>query len=131
MQTPPTIQTWHKLIHEQDVAGLDAILADDVVFYSPVVHTPQKGKMITKLYLTAAFHVLAGDDFSYVREVYGANDAVLEFETVIDGIFINGADLIHWNESGQIDSFKVMLRPLKAVNLVHRMMGQMLHQMKG
>lgn len=131
MQIPNTIKRWHTLIGEQNVAGLDEILADTVVFHSPVVHTPQEGKAITKLYLTAAFHVLAGDDFAYVREVYGANDAVLEFKTVIDGVSINGVDLIHWNEAGQIDEFKVMLRPLKAVNLVHRMMGQMLQQMKG
>lgn len=127
---PKTIERWHQLIKEQDVAGLDGILADDVVFHSPVVHTPQEGKQITTLYLTAAFHVLAGDDFQYVREVYGEHDAILEFSTTIGDIHINGVDLIHWNDEGQISDFKVMLRPLKAVNLVHRMMGQMLHKSK-
>ena len=128
---PDTIKQWHKLIEKQDVAGLDAILADEVVFHSPIVHTPQKGKPITTLYLTAAFHVLAGEAFQYVREVYGEHDAVLEFTTTIDGIHVNGVDMIRWNDEGQIIDFKVMIRPLKAVNLIHRMMGQMLHRMKG
>ena len=128
---PNTMKQWHKLIEEQNVAGLDGILADEVVFHSPIVHTPQEGKRITTFYLTAAFHVLAGDDFRYVREVYGEHDAVLEFMTTIDGISINGVDMIRWNDEGQIIDFKVMIRPLKAVNLVHRMMGQMLQRMKG
>lgn len=128
---PDIMKQWHKLIQEQDVAGLDGILADEVVFHSPIVHTPQEGKPITTFYLTAAFHVLAGDDFRYVREVYGEHDAVLEFMTMIDGISINGVDMIRWNDEGQITDFKVMIRPLKAVNMIHRMMGQMLNKMKG
>ena len=128
---PNTIKRWHKLIEEQNVAGLDRILADNVVFHSPVVHTPQKGKSITTFYLTAAFHVLAGDDFRYVREVYGEHDAVLEFMTTIDGIQINGVDMIRWNGDNQIIDFKVMIRPLKAVNKIHQMMGAMLAQMSG
>ena len=128
--TPNTIAKWHEIIQNQTVAKLDEILADDVVFHSPVVHTPQEGKFITTLYLTAAAHVLGGDGFSYVREVYGANDAVLEFETEIDGIHINGVDMIRWNDDEQIIDFKVMLRPLKAVNKVHQMMGAMLNSMQ-
>jgi hypothetical protein len=99
------------------------------VFHSPVVHTPQAGKALTKLYLSAAIMVLGNSNFEYVREVIGESDAVLEFTAEIDGIIINGVDMIHWNSDGKIDDFKVMIRPLKAVNLLHRMMGQMLQQM--
>ncbi|HOG12572.1 MAG: nuclear transport factor 2 family protein [Smithellaceae bacterium] len=125
-----TIAAWHKLVEERDAAGLDRILAENVVFHSPVVHTPQAGKPITTLYLTAALHVLNNDTFHYLREVASGNHAVLEFLTVIDGISINGVDMITWGEDGRITDFKVMLRPLKAVNLVHKMMGEMLQKIK-
>jgi len=125
-----TIAAWHKLVEERDAAGLDRILAENVVFHSPVVHTPQAGKPITTLYLTAALHVLNNDTFQYLREVASGNHAVLEFLTVIDGISINGVDMITWGEDGRITDFKVMLRPLKAVNLVHKMMGEMLQKIK-
>jgi ketosteroid isomerase-like protein len=125
-----TIATWHKLVDARDAASLDNILAEQVVFHSPVVHTPQVGKPITTLYLTAALHVLNNDTFKYLREVISGNHAVLEFQTVIDGISINGVDMITWGEDGRITDFKVMLRPLKAVNLVHKMMGDMLQKIK-
>ena len=125
-----TIATWYKLVDARDAAGLDNILAEQVVFHSPVVHTPQVGKPITKLYLTAALHVLNNDTFKYLREVISGNHAVLEFQTVIDGISINGVDMITWGEDGRIIDFKVMLRPLKAVTLVHKMMGEMLQKIK-
>ncbi len=123
-----TIAAWHKLIEARDADGLDNILAENVVFHSPVVHTPQAGKPITTLYLTAALHVLNNNTFKYLREVISGNHAVLEFQTVIDGITINGVDMITWGEDGRITDFKVMLRPLKAVNLVHKMMGDMLQR---
>ena len=125
----PAIDTWHRLIEERNAAGLDEILADDAVFHSPVVHTPQRGKALTKLYLSAAIMVLGGNEFEYVREVIGESDAVLEFTAKVDGIIINGVDMVHWNEHGKIDDFKVMIRPLKAVNLLHGLMKQMLGQM--
>jgi len=125
-----TMNEWHKLIKEKDAAGLDKILAENVVFHSPVVHTPQTGKPVTKLYLIAAMHVLNNDTFKYLREVVSGNNAVLEFHTVIDGITINGVDMITWGEDGRIIDFKVMIRPLKAINLVHKMMGDMLEKIK-
>jgi len=120
------IKAWHRLVEELDVSGLDALLADDVVFHSPVVHTPQVGKAITKKYLAAAFQVLFNDSFRYVRELRGDRDAVLEFVVELDGIAVNGVDLIKWNEAGKVTEFKVMLRPLKAVNLIHQKMAEML-----
>lgn len=127
---PETIQTWHKSIANQDASILDSLLAEDVVFYSPVVFTPQEGKAITTVYLTAALHVLGGEKFRYVREVYGGNDAVLEFETELDGLYLNGVDMISWNDDNQITSFKVMVRPLQAIQKIHQLMGAMLAQMK-
>lgn len=125
----PVISKWHTLIDGSNPEGLKDILADDVVFHSPVVHSPQRGKELTSLYLGAAFSVLANDSFTYVREVIGEHDAVLEFTTEIDGITINGVDMIRWNDDGKIIDFKVMVRPLKAINLLHRMMGEMLEKM--
>jgi len=120
------LQRWHALVEGRDAAGLDEILAEDVTFHSPVVHTPQQGRAITKMYLTAALVVLGGDSFRYVREVEGERDAVLEFVTEVQGIHINGVDMIHWNDAGQITDFKVMVRPLKAIQLVHGLMKQQL-----
>lgn len=126
MTTAPVIEKWHETVRTRDAGGLDELLADNVVFYSPVVHTPQIGKAITAMYLTAAVHVFGNESFRYVREVVGENDAVLEFETEIDGILVNGVDMIKWNDTGQITEFKVMVRPLKAINLIHQKMGMML-----
>ncbi|MBX3265373.1 MAG: nuclear transport factor 2 family protein [Acidobacteria bacterium] len=123
---PIAFVTWHEIVRKRDVALLDALLAEDVVFYSPVVHTPQVGKAITAMYLKAAMHVFCNETFRYVREVVGESDAVLEFETEIDGISINGVDMICWNAEGRITEFKVMVRPLKAINLIHESMGRML-----
>jgi SnoaL-like domain len=125
MHTDP-IDLWHKLASKRDTRGLDDLLADDAVFHSPVVHTPQVGKAITKKYLAAAFQVFFNATFRYVREVRGERDAVLEFQVELDGITVNGVDMIKWNDSGKITEFKVMLRPLKAVNLIHQKMGAML-----
>ena len=126
----PVIDAWHALVQSRDMRGLHPLLADDVVFHSPVVHTPQRGKAITTQYLTGALHVLNNDSFRYEREIIGSQDAVLEFSTTIDGIQINGVDLIRWNDAGQITDFKVMVRPLKAVNMLHQKMGAMLDQLK-
>ena len=120
------LETWHRLVRTQDPSGLNALLAEDAVFHSPVVHTPQRGRKLASWYLTAAFHVFFNPSFRYVREIVGPSDAMLEFETEIDGILVNGVDLIKWNESGQIVEFKVMLRPLKAINLIHQRMAAML-----
>jgi SnoaL-like domain len=123
---PPVIQAWHHLVQANDPSGLGHLLADDVVFISPVVHTPQHGKPIATAYLSAAFQVFFNPSFRYVREILGPSDAMLEFETEIDGVRVNGVDIIKWNDAHQIVEFKVMLRPLKAVNLIHERMGAML-----
>jgi ketosteroid isomerase-like protein len=120
------IETWHRIVANRDIQGLDALLADEAVFHSPVVHTPQVGRAITKKYLAAAFQVLFNESFRYVRELQGARDAVLEFKVTLDGITVNGVDMIKWNDAGKITEFKVMLRPLKAVNLIHQKMADML-----
>ena len=120
------IETWHGLVKANDPSGLDELLAEDVVFVSPVVHTPQHGKALAKAYLGAAFQVFFNSSFRYVREILGDSDAMLEFETEIDGVLVNGVDIIKWNRDGQITEFKVMIRPLKAITLIHKSMGAML-----
>ena len=133
-----TIAQWHECMQSGDPTNLVDILAEDAVFISPVVFTPQHGKDITQLYLTGAMHVLGGstgDDgqplFKYTKEVLAGNQAVLEFETEIDGKYINGVDIIECDSNGKIVEFRVMLRPLQAVNLVHEKMGEMLNALKG
>jgi len=125
------VALWHKAVKTRDALVLNDLLADDVIFYSPVVHGPQHGKKISSLYLTAAFEVLAGDTFDYVGDYHSETGTILEFETVIEGVHINGVDIITWNTAGKIIEFKVMLRPLKAVHKVHEMMAAMLEKMTG
>ncbi|MGI9264554.1 MAG: nuclear transport factor 2 family protein [Gammaproteobacteria bacterium] len=124
--TEGALAGWHRLVENKSPAGLGELLADDAVFHSPIVHAPQAGKAITMQYLSAAFHVLFNNTFRYVREVAGPRDAVLEFEVEIDDVIVNGVDMIRWNDEGKITEFKVMLRPLKAINLIHQKMGEML-----
>jgi hypothetical protein len=125
------IRRWHDFVESGELSRLDALLAEDVVFHSPIVHTPQRGKALATMYLTGALQVLRPAAFEYVREVVEGDDAILEFVAEIDGIRINGVDMIHWNSAGEIDDFKVMIRPLKAVNLLHAQMARMLEQLGG
>lgn len=119
------LDRWHRVVQgETDL--LDGLLADDVVFLSPVVFTPQRGKDITMLYLTGAAQVLGGGEFRYTKQVVAGQVAVLEFETTVDGKHVNGVDIITVDEQGLIVEFRVMLRPLQAVNLVHQKMGALL-----
>lgn len=123
---PLTLQRWHHVVRARDLAALDALLADEVVFLSPVVHTPQVGRAITRKYLQAALHVLNNEHFRYRHQWVGPQSAVLEFETQCEGILVNGVDLIHWDAEGRITEFKVMVRPLKAIQKLHELMGRML-----
>ncbi len=109
---------------------LEELLAVDVVFFSPVVHTPQRGRGLVKLYLSGAMHVLGNASFRYTKQVVQAPCAVLEFETEVDGITINGVDIITWNDQDKITEFKVMVRPLKAINVLHQRMAAMLDALK-
>jgi hypothetical protein len=138
------IEKWHANLRGQLPGGLDELLDDDVVFYSPIVFTPQEGKTITKLYLQAAGQTLPGDaakpspspgakpsgSFRYTKEVLAGDTAVLEFETTVAGKYVNGVDIIRCNDAGRIVEIRVMIRPLQAVNLVHRQMADALEQMK-
>ena len=124
--SPTALADWHRLVRTADPSGLRDLLADDAVFHSPIVHTPQRGRKLAYAYLAAAFKVFFNDTFRYVREVTSGPHAVLEFEVTIDGIVVNGVDMITWNDQGRIVDFKVMIRPLKAINLIHQKMAAML-----
>jgi hypothetical protein len=138
------IAKWHAHLRGELPGGLDELLDDDVVFYSPIVYTPQKGKAITKLYLEAAGQTLPGDQpsganggaarppgaFRYTKTVMAADTAVLEFETTVEGKYVNGVDIIRVNDAGRIVEFRVMIRPLQAINLVHQQMAATLERMR-
>jgi ketosteroid isomerase-like protein len=124
------LHTWHNLLKSRDLKALNTLLADDVVLHSPVVHTPIAGKKMVKLYLTAALHIFANETFTYVRELSDEHTAILEFTTTIEGILVNGVDMIRWNEAGEITDFKVMVRPLKGMTIVHQKMGEILEILK-
>ena len=120
------VARWHQVLESRDPRGLSALLAEAVVFHSPVMHTPQVGRALTSRYLTAAFRVFVNDSFRYIREVVGPCDAVLEFQVEIHGIEVNGVDMLRWDEAGRIVEVKVMLRPLKAIDLIHGKMAALL-----
>ena len=137
------LEKWHDIMKggsSNTIEKLDDLLDDNVIFYSPVVFTPQKGKEITKLYLTAASGVFSTKSseksstktkkFKYIKEIVDGNQACLEFETEMNGIYVNGIDLISWNDENKITEFKVLVRPLQAVNTLHQMMGEMLDKLK-
>jgi SnoaL-like domain len=120
------LDKWYGYMKSHDRAALWDLLHPDAVFESPVVHTPQRGRDITFKYLSSAEQVLGGPGFKYIGEWRSETGAVLEFETEIDGITINGVDIIGFSHDGRIIHFKVMVRPLKAINLLHRLMGEQL-----
>jgi hypothetical protein len=121
------VERWHQHLRGEDEGALDQLLDDDVVFYSPIVYTPQRGKVITTMYLQAARATLLGQNtdgsrFAYTKQVLADDTAVLEFETTVSGKYVNGVDIIRCNEAGRIVEFRVMIRPLQAVNIVHEQM---------
>jgi hypothetical protein len=124
--TMPALDKWYEYVKSKDRALLWDALHPDAVFESPVVHTPQRGRDITFKYLSSAVTVLGGPSFSFVGEWRSDIGAVAEFEGEIDGIRINGVDMITVGDDGRITHFKVMVRPLKAINLLHRLMGEQL-----
>jgi len=139
------IGRWHEFLGRRDPAILDELLHDDVVFLSPIVYTPQRGKAITTLYLMAAGATLAGDPddagaggsagsagggFAYTKQVLAGHTAVLEFETSVEGTYVNGVDIIVCDDDGRIVEFRVMIRPLRAVNAVHAQMKAAIEAMQ-
>lgn len=125
---PQPISRWHDFVRTGDDALLESLLDDNCVFQSPAVHQPQEGRAISAKYLKAAMTVLNNPTFRYVDEWFAERSAVLEFEVTVDGLHVNGIDLIRWNEAGRIENFKVMIRPLKALNHVVELMGRELQR---
>jgi predicted SnoaL-like aldol condensation-catalyzing enzyme len=132
MTQQSNLALWHSYIEGgSDRNVLAAMLADDAVFHSPVVHTPQAGKALVMAYLGAAGSVFGNGSFRYVREIADGANVMLEFEAEMDGIHVNGVDIIGFTDDGKIKDFKVMVRPLKAVNKVWEMMAAQLQAAKG
>ncbi len=129
MKRPKTLESWHGMIKSGDQTLLDELLHDDVVFHSPVVWKPQRGRALAKMYLMAAAHILGGEGFEYTREVFDDHHYILEFTKDVEGITINGVDMIEVDKEGKIIDFKVMVRPLKAMSKIHEKMGELLKKM--
>lgn len=136
------LDNWHKHLKGELEGGLDTLLHDDCVFYSPIVFSPQKGKDLTKMYLGAAGNTFSEGDkdkavggskseFGYIKEIVSDNHIVLEFESKIEGKYINGIDMMTFDDDGKITEFKVMIRPLQAINMMHAKMKAMLEKMQG
>ena len=124
--TPPVNQRWIDIIDNHRPDELDGLLAEDAVFYSPAVFTPQEGKAKTAMYLRAAEKMFSGTDFRYVGQWFGEQSAVLEFTATIDGVYVDGIDMITWNDDEKIVSFKVMMRPFKALSVIMPKMAELL-----
>lgn len=132
MSADPRLQRWlDHMAGDRSVDSLRPLLAEDATFHSPVVHTPQRGIDLTTAYLSAADTVFGNGSFDYVRMIVDGDDGMLEFAAELDGIHINGVDIIHWNADGLIDDFKVMVRPLKAINMLWKMMAAQLEKQAG
>lgn len=123
---PQALKNWHTALEARDPAVLQGLFTEDCVFWSPVVHKAQEGEAKTIMYLTGAFYSLVPNGFHYVREVWDDHHGILEFKATIDGIDINGADMIAWNEDGLITEFKVMVRPMQGMMKLKEKMAEML-----
>jgi hypothetical protein len=124
--TPTPLAAWHECVARNDLAAFEALIADDAVFQSPAIHTPQPGKALVVGYLRAALVVLNNEHFRYVNEWTSARSAVLEFEAQVDGLAVNGVDMVHWNDEGKVTRFKVMVRPFKALTALMTAMKKQL-----
>jgi hypothetical protein len=124
--TPPVIARWIDIVESGRTSDLESLLAEDAVFYSPAVFTPGEGREATLVYLSAATKVFSDTDFHYVEKWYGERSAILEFEVTLDGKYVNGIDLIRWNDAEQIVSVKVMVRPLKGLQALMPKMAELL-----
>ncbi len=124
-EQPSAVKAWHAVVESGDLALLDDLLADDVVFRSPAVFAPQPGKGLTTLYLRGAMAVL-GPTLRYVGQWYGRNSAVLEFEAELDGLYVHGVDMLAWNENDQLTSFTVMVRPMRGLTKLVELMQRQL-----
>lgn len=122
---PAPLQSWHAVVEARDLALLDDLLADDVEFRSPAVFRPQEGKAITLRYLTAAMEVL-GPSLRYVAQWHDDASAVLEFEAELDGTYVQGVDMLRWNDEGKLVSFTVMARPMRGLEKLIELMVRQL-----
>jgi hypothetical protein len=121
-ERPEPLSRWHRIVEDQDPAQLDGLLADDCVFRSPAVHTPQEGKPLTTAYLSAAMVVL-GPTLSYHHEWWDAGSAVLEFTADLDGLQVHGIDMLRWGSDGRVTEFTVMVRPFKGLTQLMTLMA--------
>lgn len=121
---PRAVSLWKQIAASHDFSLIDDLIADDAVFESPVLHTPQVGRELVKLYLSAAVSVLGGPDARFVNQWISNRSAVLELETTVGGLALNAVDILTWDDAGRVTRFKVMARPLKAIQALIAAMAE-------
>lgn len=126
MMRPKPIAVWHEVVASKDLTPFEALLTDDAVFQSPALHKPQVGKALVSMYLRGALHVLGNESFRYVDEWLSPRSAVLEFEARVDGLELNGVDIVRWNDDDRVTHFKVMVRPYKGLTALMAAMAKLL-----
>jgi hypothetical protein len=124
-EQPPALRAWHAVAASGDPALLIELLADDVEFRSPAVFRPQPGKQLTTWYLAAAIIVL-GPTLRYVHEWHDDSSAVLEFEAELEGVYVQGVDMLRWNEADKLTSFTVIVRPMRGLEKLVELMRRQL-----
>ena len=129
MNTLKGLNTWHNFVKNKNHENLSNFIDDNAVLYSPVVFKPIKGGFMVGMYLMAAAEIIGNSSFKYVREICDSENAILEFKTEINGITVEGVDMLKFTKEGKLKEIKVMIRPLKAVNIVHQKMGEYLEKM--
>ncbi|AMR80468.1 nuclear transport factor 2 family protein [Cupriavidus nantongensis] len=125
-----SLDAWHQMIATHSMAGLDAIVADDVVFRSPVAHTPYPGRAAIALVLTTVNQVF--QDFRYHRSFVSGDghSVVLEFSASVDGKALKGIDMIRFDDAGRIAEFEVMVRPRSGLEALAAAMAARLASQK-
>ncbi len=113
MNNRTELTEWHQVVFEGKLDLLDQMLADDVVFHTPLYLKPRKGRQVTRFILATVIEIF--ENFTYHREIIDGDSWMLEFSADIGGISLKGIDLIRWNEAGQIIDFEVYIRPLNGV----------------
>ncbi|MFI7000688.1 nuclear transport factor 2 family protein [Nocardia sp. NPDC050175] len=122
--------TFREAVEARDTEAVEALLADNVVFTSPVAFKPYPGKALTAAILRGVLRVF--EDFHYLREIANPDgrDHALIFEAKVDGKTVNGCDFLHYDDNGKIDSFTVMIRPLSAAQALSEAMAAQFPQIQ-
>ena len=114
------VDLWHQCVEN---ASLNPeMMTEDVVFHSPYVYTPIKGKINVSRYLEAAGMVFLNSNFRYIEEIIGDKQACLVFEVTINDLYVNGVDYLIWNDQQKLTEIRVFIRPFEALKEIKKFM---------